>query len=284
MTRTLRTLRVALLAAVLILVFARPPAAAYIGPGPGFALAGSAFAVMAAIFSAILMLFTWPVRWAIRSIRGGLALARSRVTRFVILGLDGMDYRLTQKFLAEGKLPNLAALRKRGYFKPLASTVPPISPVAWSSFQTGVNPGKHNIFDFLTPDLRTYQPKLSSTEIRPPGGPSVWANTGCRWERRGSACCHEHALLDPAGQTRHLRQRVAHADHLPAGKTPRRAVGQHIRPRSAGLERNVLLLRRAAQHGCRANRRRDPPGRAKTAGSRPRWSGPRIPCAATAPR
>ena len=48
----------------------------------------------------------------------------------------------------------------------LGSTLPPISPVAWSSFQTGVNPGKHNIFDFLIPDTRSYQPKLSSVEIR----------------------------------------------------------------------------------------------------------------------
>ena len=57
---------------------------------------------------------------------------------------------------------------RQGGFWPLASTLPPISPVAWSSFQTGVNPGKHNIFDFLTPDQRTYPPKLSSVEIRPP--------------------------------------------------------------------------------------------------------------------
>ena len=70
--------------------------------------------------------------------------------------------------LAEGKLPHLAALREQGCFKPLGTTLPPISPVAWSSFQTGVNPGKHNIFDFLTPTSRTYQPKLSSVEIRPP--------------------------------------------------------------------------------------------------------------------
>ncbi len=94
--------------------------------------------------------------------------ARSRVKRVVILGLDGLDHGLTEKMLAEGKLPNLARLREQGSFKPLASTLPPISPVAWSSFQTGVNPGKHNIFDFLMPDLRTYQPKLSSVEIRPP--------------------------------------------------------------------------------------------------------------------
>ena len=161
-----KTMRVVLIAAMLVLALPRP-AEAYIGPGAGFALAGSFLAVLTAVFSAVLMLFTWPVRWIVRSIRGRLAMASSRVTRFVILGLDGMDYRLTQKFMAEGKLPNLAALRDRGCFKPLATTVPPISPVAWSSFQTGVNPGKHNIFDFLTPDRRTYEPKLSSTDIRP---------------------------------------------------------------------------------------------------------------------
>ena len=70
--------------------------------------------------------------------------------------------------LAEGKLPHMEALRKQGCFKPLGTTLPSISPVAWSSFQTGTNPGKHNIYDFLTPDLNTYAPKLSSVEIRPP--------------------------------------------------------------------------------------------------------------------
>ena len=103
-----------------------------------------------------------------RTLFGLRALAKSRVKRVVILGLDGMDHGLTEKMLDEGKLPNLAALRDQGCFRPLGSTVPPISPVAWSTFQTGVNPGKHNIFDFLTPDLRTYHAKLSSVEIRPP--------------------------------------------------------------------------------------------------------------------
>ena len=161
------TLKLLFLAAVLVLVLPRP-AQAYIGPGAGFALAGSFLSVLAVIFSTILMLFTWPIRWVVRAIRGRRALARSRVTRFVILGLDGLDYRLTKKFLAEGKLPHMAALAQQGCFKPLATTIPPISPVAWSSFQTGVNPGKHNVFDFLTPDRHSYHPKLSSVEIRPP--------------------------------------------------------------------------------------------------------------------
>ena len=103
-----------------------------------------------------------------RTLFGWRALRKARFKRVVILGLDGMDHGLTETMLEDGKLPHLAGLRDRGCFKPLGTTVPPLSPVAWSTFQTGVNPGKHNIFDFLTPDLRTYRAKLSSVEIRPP--------------------------------------------------------------------------------------------------------------------
>ena len=166
--RLMRTYSRPLLLAVILIVLAPTPALAYIGPGAGFALAGSFFAVFAAIFSAFVTVLTWPVRLLSRTLFGWRALRRSRVKRVVILGLDGMDHGLTEKMLEEGQLPNLAALRDQGSFKPLGSTVPPISPVAWSTFQTGVNPGKHNIFDFLTPDLRTYRAKLSSVEIRPP--------------------------------------------------------------------------------------------------------------------
>jgi predicted AlkP superfamily phosphohydrolase/phosphomutase len=151
-----------------LIVLAPTPALAYIGPGAGFALAGSFFAVFAAIVSAFFTVLTWPLRLAARAVFGWRALRRARVKRVVILGLDGMDHGLTEKMLEEGKLPHFAALRDQGCFRPLGSTVPPISPVAWSTFQTGVNPGKHGIFDFLTPDLRGYHAKLSSVEIRPP--------------------------------------------------------------------------------------------------------------------
>src|SRR5947208_5042331 len=164
-----------LLGGVLLVLLVPSPALAYIGPGAGFALAGSFFAVLVAFLSAFLLLLTWPVRllWRTVCLLGSTMFGRRkrghrRFKRVVILGLDGLDHGLTTKLLDEGKLPHLARLRDQGCFKPLGSTLPPISPVAWSSFQTGVNPGKHNIFDFLTPDLRTYQPKLSSVEIRPP--------------------------------------------------------------------------------------------------------------------
>ncbi len=147
-------------------VFFAAPAYAYIGPGAGFAVAGSFLVIFAAVISAVIILITWPVRALIRAIRFRNVYARARIRRAIVLGFDGMDYALTSKLIAEGKLPNFAALRDEGCFKPLRSTIPPISPVAWSSFQTGVNPGKHNIFDFLTRDLQTYAPRLSSSEIR----------------------------------------------------------------------------------------------------------------------
>jgi len=167
MSATYRNRNLKLLLLVLFFILAVPqPAQAYIGPGAGFAVVGSFFVMFTAVISGILALFTWPIRYIIRGIRGRKAFARSRVRKFVILGLDGMDYWLTEKFLAQGKLPNLAKLRGQGCFKPLASTVPSISPVAWSSFQTGSNPGKHNIFDFLTRDRKSYIPRLSSVDIR----------------------------------------------------------------------------------------------------------------------
>jgi predicted AlkP superfamily phosphohydrolase/phosphomutase len=172
-----RTAKLLLLIALLVLLApgqarasdnGAAPVLGYIGPGAGFTIAGSIFPVLVAFFSAGLLLLTWPARQLWRAVFGRRALARSRFKRVVILGLDGLDHGLTERMLAEGKLPHLAALRDRGCFKPLGSTLPPISPVAWSSFQTGTNPGKHNIFDFLTPDPDTYRPRLSSVDIRPP--------------------------------------------------------------------------------------------------------------------
>jgi predicted AlkP superfamily phosphohydrolase/phosphomutase len=67
--------------------------------------------------------------------------------------------------MQEGRLPNFSMLAGSGAFTDLETTCPAISPVAWSSFATGVNPGKHNIFDFLNRDFKTYLPRLSSTSI-----------------------------------------------------------------------------------------------------------------------
>jgi len=155
-----------LLIPVIILLSTRQ-AQAYIGPGAGIVVAGSFLVIFTTILSALVGFFIWPIRYFLRIIRGRNTYAKSRVKRVVILGLDGMDHALTEKYLAQGKLPNFTRLRDKGCFKKLATTIPSMSPVAWSSFQTGVNPGKHNIFDFLAPNRQTYKPQLSSVEMGP---------------------------------------------------------------------------------------------------------------------
>ncbi len=143
-------------------------ASAYVGPGAGFAVGTTVVVFFVAFLSAVFSLIFWPFRWAIRAIRGRRAFARARIKRCVILGLDGLEPSLVEKYMAAGELPNLSRLAKRGCYRKLGTTAPPLSPVAWSTFLTGCNPGKHRIFDFLTRDKRTYMPSLSSVQIRGP--------------------------------------------------------------------------------------------------------------------
>jgi len=141
---------------------------AYIGPGAGLALMGSFLAVLMALFSAIGVLLTWPIRWLWRAARGRRARQCAKTDRVVVLGLDGLDPDLTERFMEEGLLPNLAMLREEGTYARLGTTWPPLSPVAWSTFSTGTNPGKHNIFDFLRRNPTNYRPAPSSVRMHEP--------------------------------------------------------------------------------------------------------------------
>lgn len=81
--------------------------------------------------------------------------------RVVILGIDGLDPRRVRRGIEEGRLPNFRQLANQGSFSPLGTTWVPLSPVAWSSFISGSNPGRHGIFDFLHRDPENYSPHLS---------------------------------------------------------------------------------------------------------------------------
>ena len=111
--------------------------------------------------------------------------------RVVVLGFDGVDSDLLEKWMAtedpenpgQSLLPNLTALAARGTYSPLMPTIPAQSPVSWSSFATGTNPGQHGIFDFLLRDPNTYTPvfaMLDSSEAEflwdliPTTMPKVW--------------------------------------------------------------------------------------------------------------
>ena len=62
----------------------------------------------------------------------------------------------------EGKLPNLARLRANGTFRPLRPTIPAQTPVSWSTFSTGIDPGRTGIFDFLRRDPTNYMPVFAA--------------------------------------------------------------------------------------------------------------------------
>ena len=150
-----------LVAALLTLAL---PAHAYIGPGAGFALLSSFMVVFTTIILAIFSILLWPFRKLWRLIKRGKQ-PTPLVRRLIVVGLDGQDPQLTDRFMQEGKLPNFEKLAASGCYHRLRSTFPSVSPVAWSSFSTGTHPAKHNIFDFLDRDLRSYLPLLSSTRI-----------------------------------------------------------------------------------------------------------------------
>ena len=143
-------------------------ALAYIGPGAGFTFVTSFFLVFVTFFLAFLTLLTWPIRWVAQKCRGRKTLAASRVKKVVVVGLDGLDPELTDAFMQQGRLPHLARLASQGSYTRLRTTLPPESPVAWSSFSTGCNPGRHQVFDFLTPNRKSYLPELSASRIDPP--------------------------------------------------------------------------------------------------------------------
>jgi predicted AlkP superfamily phosphohydrolase/phosphomutase len=83
--------------------------------------------------------------------------------RVVAIGFDGMDPQVVEGMQRRGRLPNFSRLAEQGSYSRLATTWPAQTPVAWSTFATGVNPGGHGIFDFLRRDPATYSPQFGLT-------------------------------------------------------------------------------------------------------------------------
>lgn len=96
---------------------------------------------------------------------GALAFAgggSAQQQKVIVLGFDGVDANYTERWMNEGKLPNLAKLRETGTFRPLLPTTPAQTPVSWSTFSTGVDPGRTGIFDFLRRNPKTYLPVFAA--------------------------------------------------------------------------------------------------------------------------
>ncbi|HUP65296.1 MAG TPA: alkaline phosphatase family protein [Thermoanaerobaculia bacterium] len=97
--------------------------------------------------------------FAFASTNGGAQEPRSPV---IVLGFDGVDAAFTERWMNEGQLPNMAKLRDAGTFRPLRPTIPAQTPVSWSTFATGIDPGRTGIFDFLRRDPETYLPVFAA--------------------------------------------------------------------------------------------------------------------------
>jgi len=84
-------------------------------------------------------------------------LSTAAIRKVLVIGLDGLEPSLVEPMLARGDLPNLARLAGAAGLARVATTAPAQTPVAWSTFATGMNPGGHGVFDFLRRDPRTYR-------------------------------------------------------------------------------------------------------------------------------
>ena len=144
------------------------PELAYIGPGAGFAFLGSFLTLLGGVLLGLASLLLWPFRMAVRAVKGQQGYKHAKIQKLIFLGLDGLDPALAERYMSEGKLPNLRKLREEGDFQRLRTTFPALSPVAWSTFATGVNPARHSMFDFLNRSLNSYMPELSSSRVSNP--------------------------------------------------------------------------------------------------------------------
>ena len=101
--------------------------------------------------------------------------------RFLLIGLDGFEPSLAERWLDEGRLPALAGLRDRGAYLQLRSTTPPATFPAWTSCATGVNPGRHGVFDFTEVIPGQYGLRFVNATYRT--APALWntlSNAGKR--------------------------------------------------------------------------------------------------------
>ena len=88
--------------------------------------------------------------------------------KVIVIGLDGLEPTIVESMLERGELHNLARVRQMGSYSRLRTTYPAQTPVAWSSFATGTNPGGHGIYDFISRDAATLTPELATAKTTAP--------------------------------------------------------------------------------------------------------------------
>jgi predicted AlkP superfamily phosphohydrolase/phosphomutase len=101
--------------------------------------------------------------------------------RVLVIGLDGATFRLLDDWMDRGIMPNLQRVVKEGTRAILRSVMPPVTAPAWTSFATGVRPGRHGVFDFWKREAGTDRPRIVG--VRDMLVPPIWdllINAGVR--------------------------------------------------------------------------------------------------------
>ena len=101
--------------------------------------------------------------------------------KLLVIGLDGASFNVLDPLIDKGLLPNLAQLTATGARADLITTFPPITAVAWSSFMTGKNPGKHGIFEFVRRDRKADREFAVNASFR--RGAAIWDILGSTGKR-----------------------------------------------------------------------------------------------------
>lgn len=150
--------------------------------------------------------------------------------RILIIGLDGATWDVLGPQIEQGAMPYLARMRAEGAHGVLTSTLPPLTAPAWSSFQTGVNPGKHAVFDFVQYVPGSYQPTFVSS--RSMACPTIWellGNEGVRMVVVGIPMSYPpqtvNGVMVSGLLTPSLRSPFTHPPHLK--RELRRAIGHY---------------------------------------------------------
>ena len=174
----------------------------YIDPGSGYVLAGAG-GVLAAFFVGFLGILSFFFKGIFRFVKRHwkilLAVCvfltilitfvigkmmKKEVSDFsdkiIVLGFDGLSPDIIEPMMKEGKLPNFKRLMNEGSYRKLATTNPSQSPVAWSGFATGQNPGKNGVFDFIVRDPESYRIDLSLSRMEK-GRPQKVIKSDCFW-------------------------------------------------------------------------------------------------------
>ena len=103
--------------------------------------------------------------------------------RVIFVGLDGADWQLLDQYMANGIMPNLAAMVRGGDKRVLLTQHPPLSPLVWTTMMTGVSPLDHRILDFTRFDPVTRKKELITSDER--AVPAIWNMATSRGKKAG---------------------------------------------------------------------------------------------------